>query len=451
MDIASFQAKLLESGSKGGFSDMEVFLTRSKSFSARAFRGDVDDYQLSDVQAVGFRGFLDGRLGYSYSEILDEESVELLVKQAAENAAIVDDPDEQEIYSGSVDYPAVNAYNQNLAAMSVKDKLALPLALEEAALAADSRIKQVNYALYGDEEAEISLANSQGLSQGFRRNSSVLYLNVVAQQDDRVKTAGRFVITNQWDELKPYALAEEAAWEAVTMLDAQPLPTGSYPIVLRNKAAASLLKTFAALFSADTVHKGLSRLEGRVGQIIAAPALTLRDDPLQPNGASSQPFDGEGVACRSKDVIRDGELMTFLHNLKTARKDGVQSTGNAYRPSVKTSVSVAPTNLFFEPGPMSEEALMRHAHEGLYIVELQGLHSGANPVSGDFSLAASGYRIRDGRLAEPVDQITVAGNFLELLEGVDAVADNLAFGMPGGGGSIGSPSLGVRSLSVAGS
>ncbi len=450
MDTARFQAKLLESGSQFGFSDMEIFYSRTQNFSAKAFHSRVDDYQLSDVQGVGFRGFYHGRLGYSYSEILDQESVSLLVQQAAQNSEVLDDPDEQEIYGGSVDYPAVTAYNQDLAHVSVEDKLGMALALEEAALAADKRVRQVNYALYGDEDEEISLVNSRGLSQSFHRNSCVLYVSVVAQDNDRVKTAGRYVVTNQWAKLDPRVLAEEAAEEAVSMLTARSLPPGSYPVVLRNRAAADLIKTFVSLFSADAVQKGLSRLEGCLGETVATSALTLRDDPLLPNGAGSQPFDGEGVACRQKDVIRDGELMTFLHNLKTARKDGVSSTGNAYRPSVKASVSIAPSNFFVQPGLISEKQLISCVQDGLYIADMQGLHSGANAVSGDFSLAASGYRIRDGHLAEPVDQITAAGNFLELLKSVEGVADNLAFGLPGGGGSTGSPSLLVRSLAVSG-
>jgi PmbA protein len=174
------------------------------------------------------------------------------------------------------------------------------------------------------------------------------------------------------------------------------------------------------------------------------------DDPLLENGAATAPFDGEGVAGRRKNVIEAGRLTTYLHNLKTARKDGVESTGNASRPSFKSPVGIAPTNFFIEPGQAGFADLIQALGDGLIIINVQGTHSGANPVSGDFSLGAYGYLVQGGRIVRPVEQITIAGNFFRLLENVEAVGSDLEFGNPGYRGNVGSPSLIISNLAIAG-
>ncbi|HML45936.1 MAG TPA: metallopeptidase TldD-related protein [Clostridia bacterium] len=183
-----------------------------------------------------------------------------------------------------------------------------------------------------------------------------------------------------------------------------------------------------------------------MGEVIAAPCVTLVDDPLLPEGMATAPFDDEGVATYRKPVIEAGTLKTLLHNLKTAKKDGVQSTGNAAKSGYAAPVRVSPSNFFFQPGADDLAALCARMGEGLVITDVSGLHAGANAVSGDFSLLSKGYRVRNGEKAEPVEQITVAGNFYTLLKDIVAVGSDLTF--PFGG--VGSPSVWVKALSVAG-
>jgi len=168
-----------------------------------------------------------------------------------------------------------------------------------------------------------------------------------------------------------------------------------------------------------------------------------------PGGFASSPFDSEGVATYSKNVIDGGTLTTLLHNLKTAEKDGVKSTGNASKSSFKSPVGISPSNFYLKPGDKDIDQLLASVGEGLFVTEVQGLHSGANPVSGDFSLSAKGYRISGGKKAEPVEQVTIAGNFYEMLNDIEQVGNDLKFGLPGSS-SIGSPSILVKQLAVAG-
>ena len=192
-----------------------------------------------------------------------------------------------------------------------------------------------------------------------------------------------------FEALNVEELAREAVEEAVAGLEGGPIPSGSYPVALRNDVAAEILAAFTGAFSADAALKrACPLLKGREGEMIAAPCLTLMDDPLLAGGLASTPFDGEGVAHFANAVIREGRLNTLLHNRKTARKQGCATTGNAARGSYSGSVQVGPTNFFFAPGPGDRQALLAQMDRGLLITQVQGLHSGANPVTGDFSLGA---------------------------------------------------------------
>ena len=242
------------------------------------------------------------------------------------------------------------------------------------------------------------------------------------------------------------AAVEEAL--ELTGLTAQQPASATCAIAFENRAAASLLGVFSSIFSAEAAQKGLSLLKGREGEAIASEAVTIVDDPHRPHSAASQPFDGEGVPTRKKNVVEKGVLQTLLHNLTTAAKQGVATTGNAAR-GYASAVGVAPSNFYIAPSQESVEAMLARMGEGFLITEVSGLHAGANQISGDFSLLAKGFAVRGGQKAEPVEQITVAGNFFAVLKDVVAVADDLAFGLPGGS-LVGSPTIWVKALSVAG-
>ncbi len=450
MTIKEFQDAVFSAGKRAGFSAMELYVSQSRSFNVKIFQKEVDNYSLANVLGVGFRGEFSGKMGYAYTEILDEDSVQLLVQQAKGNAQLIDGDDEVEIFGGSPDYPTVEAFNHDFANVPVEQKITAARALEESAFAADARVTSVNYALFADGEEEVHMANTRGLQRSFRRNSGACFVMVVVKAGDKVKTGSSYTIGNRWELFEPTKLAQEAVEEAISMLDADSVASKSYPIIFRNDAAGDLLKTFSGVFSADNVQKGLSRLDGKLGESVAAAHVTLLDDPLLQDGAASAPFDGEGVATYTKPVINGGILKTFLHNLKTAKKGGVSSTGNAYKSSFKAPITVAPSNFFVQPGSQSLDELMEQMQDGIVITDLQGLHSGANAVSGDFSLAAAGYRVEKGQIVGSVDQITVAGNFFDVLRDIEAVGSDLKFGMGGHGGNVGCPSLWIKSLAVAG-
>ncbi|MBS4053737.1 MAG: TldD/PmbA family protein, partial [Thermaerobacter sp.] len=219
-----------------------------------------------------------------------------------------------------------------------------------------------------------------------------------------------------------------------------------YKVLLRHDVASELLATFASSFSAEAVQKGLSLLKDKLGEAIMSSSITIIDDPLLPERPNSAPFDAEGVATKTKTVVGEGKLVTLLHNLKTAKKDGVASTGNAHKAAFNAPVTVAPTNLYIQAGGKVYAELVAELENGLVIIAVQGTHSGANPVSGDFSLSAYGYLVEDGKVVRPVNQITIAGNFFAMLSNIQGVGNDLLFKY----GSVASPSLLIGSLAVSG-
>ena len=427
----------------------EACFGSSESFEVQVKNGEIYQYNVSEGGGLGFRVLLGGKMGYASTQILDEDAIDMLVDGALENAAVVESEDRQFLFGGSESYPELKLYEPRLDDIDAARKIEMARELEKLTLARDARIAQVEDCALFSEKAESAIVNTLGLNVATKGNLLGGYVSAVARDGDRVNTGFKLFFTMNPDEIDPEKVAAEAANEALSGLEARQAPSGVYRTLLRSDVAGSLLFTFSGVFSADNAQRGLSRLKGREGEVVAAECVTLMDDPHRAGSASSTPFDGEGVATAPKAVIRGGVLTTLLHNLKTAHKQGVTTTANASRPGYAAPVGVAPTNFYFEPTDAGLDDMLRKLGDGLLITDLQGMHAGANPITGDFSLAAKGFMVKGGKVAEAVNQITVAGNFYDLLMGIEAVGGDLEFHAPGAS-CFGSPSLLAKGLSVAG-
>lgn len=273
-----------------------------------------------------------------------------------------------------------------------------------------------------------------------------MYGQATARQDNHVSTGFYGRGGRSFDILDAGLIGSEIAKSAVEKLGAAAIPSGTYRVIMHRDAMVDLLETFCGIFSAETAQKGLSLLKGRVGEKIAADCVTIIDDPLLLDGLDARPFDAEGVPSRAHTVVENGVFKTFLHNLKTAHKDGVETTGNASKAGYASAVHVSPSNFYIKGGSVSFETLLAEMGDGVVITEVSGLHAGANAVSGDFSLLSKGYTVKNGKREKAIEQITIAGNFYDLLKNARAMADDMAFPM----GSMGSPSIDVGELSVSG-
>ena len=448
MDRNAFVSRLLASAAQRGVAG-EVCYENGESFEVSVKNGEIHQYNVADGMGLGFRVLKDGHTGTASTQILDEDALTQLLDGAVENAELVESEDRQFMYPGDDEYPELDLCNPELAAMGATAKIEMARELERLTLAQDPRIQQVEECAVFSSVNERALVNTLGLDVSAKAALLGGYVVAVARDGDKVNTGLKMFFTMDPAEVDLVAVARAAAQEALDGLDGAPVPSGKYRVLLRNDVAATMLSTFSDIFSADNAQRGLSRLKDREGEMIAAECVTLMDDPHRAGSASSTPFDGEGVATRVKAVIEGGKLNTLLHNLKTANKQGVKTTANAARGSYASTVGVAPSNFFFAPSDTGFDAMAAKVGDGLLITDLQGMHAGANPITGDFSLAAKGFRIEGGKVTGPVNQITVAGNFYEVLRDIEAVGADLEFRAPGVS-CFGSPCLLVSALSVAG-
>lgn len=444
-----FSDKVIKFGKTKGFSDMEIFYIGGTNLSIKIYNQEIDNYSFSQSEGVSFRGTYNGKMGYSYTEKIDDTSIELLINEAMENSMIIDSEDIENIYYGNEEYVNISNFNPSLEKIKEEDKINFVLKLEEEAKKLDNRISSIQHCMYGDGVGEMSIYNSKGLSLEDRSNSAFAYIGVVAKEKDDIKTGLSYRVTNNFLELDPSEMAKEAVDEAISMLGADTIESGNYEVIIRNTAMADLLDAFSGVFSAENVQKNLSLMKGKLNSKIAVEDITLVDDPHLIDGFASSSFDGEGYPTKMKKIIDKGVLVTYLHNMKTAEKDGIKSTGNASRGSYKSSIGISPSNFYIEKGKSTLDEIIKNTENGIMLIDLQGLHSGLNPISGDFSLSCYGFLIEKGIIIRPVNQITVSGNFFQMIKDIEEIGSDLRFGLPSDS-YIGSPSIKFKNLSIAG-
>ena len=440
LQMNEFAAKALEAAQAAGISPAEATVARSEAFSVRVRAQKLEDYKVSDRVQLTLRGRWQGRIGTASTQAMDNESLALLIQGVKESAELIEDDEQDDILPPDAQYGEVCNYSDAIDTISAEDKIALAMCIDERLCAADARISP-DATVVSTASEVFSIKNTLGLDLSHSSNLIYAYASCLAREGDAAATGFKLLWGYALEDVSPFDVADGCVKDAVEKLGAGRLQSGARRVVIRNNAMADLLSTFSGVFSADNAQKVLSLLSGKEGTAIASPAVTLTDDPLLPWGMGSCPFDREGAATMTKNVIDGGVLRTLLHNRKTAKKAGVATTGNA-----AGSGRVAPSNLYIQPGEASLCDLLARMENGLLLTEVSGLHAGANPVSGDFSLLARGFEVVNGEIQRAVEQFTVAGNFFALLQDVEAVGSDLLFE----GSPIGSPSVAVKKLNIAG-
>lgn len=449
MDRQLFIDKLFLAAKEAGIEECEAYFAMSDDFSVEVLEGQIKEYSAAVSSGVCLRGVYEGKMGYASSEEMDEDAIEMLVHSVKENAMLIETDDKTTIFEGSPAYEAFNQYNEETASIPAGEKIQAAMEIEKLVKAADPRVVRTEGCSYASMINEKRIVNSKGLDVSYKAAMVGAVAVPIVSENGKVNYAFDMKYAFDKNEVKIDEIAKKAVQEALSGLNASPVPSGEYKTIFRNDVATGLLATFSGIFSAENARKGLSLLKGREGEKIASDAVTIIDDPLMKGGFASCPFDAEGVATKYKTVVENGTLNTLLHNRTTAEAMGKETTGNASKGGYSAPVLVAPTNFYLKPGEDDLDTLVKKVENGLLITSLQGMHSGANQISGDFSLGAKGFRIENGKITTPVEQITVADNFFELLKKIASVASDLEF-RPGMSTSIGAPSFFVEKISVAG-
>ena len=444
MEKNIFIDKLFEKASLKGIDEFEIYFLSNLNTSIKIYQGKIENFSNNQNQGISFRGMVDGKMGYSYSESLEDEDIDFLINEVIENASCIESLDKQFIYGEKANYTDTITYSsaiENLDTDLVKDFL---IKMEEYALSIDERVKKVNFCSFAMGSGEKIIKNSKGLELHSKENICYTYISVIAEENGIVKTGSHFQLGRDFSKFDYKELSEVAVKRALNKFGTITLTEVPKTCVIENLAFSSLLGAMSNIFSAEAVQKNISKLKGKLNESVASSIVTLVDDPFLKDGLANSSFDDEGVPTSYKEIIQDGVLKTYLYNLKTAYKDGVSSTGNGIKGSYKGTVGISSFNLYIKPSSKSFDKVIENIKEGIFITDFAGLHSGLNTISGDFSLAGEGFYIKDGKIDRPLNQITISGNFFDLLKNIEDIANDIKFSFS----SVGSPSIMVEGLKV---
>ncbi|MEA2399716.1 MAG: PmbA protein [Thermoleophilaceae bacterium] len=447
MNLDDVARRAVDAATDAGATDAEAWVEEATSRRIHVYDGKVESLSDAGGRGVGVRAFVDGREGYAYGTDLSEAGV-AEVAAAARAAAEVSDPDE---YGGLPDdfgaTPVDGLASPVLREWSTERKVELALAVERAARSRPG-VTQVENAVYSDADGRVALANSRGFTAGYDSTQAWAYASAFAGEGADLMTGLGVDLARDPEGLDPEAIGAEAAERALALVGARQPESRRCPVVLDAFVAASFIGFIGSMLSAEAVQRGRSLFADREGDEIAHEALALADDGIDPEGPSSAPFDGEGSPSRRTELIGGGRLLTYLFDTRTARRAGRGSTANATRGSYRSPPSVGTTNLVLEPGSHDLEGLFREAGDGLFVTDVAGLHSGVNPVSGTFSVGASGRLIEGGEAGAPVRELTIASDLVSMLQGLREVGSQARW-VPFGG-SVKAPPVLVTEMAVSG-
>ena len=407
---------------------VEAYVVHERETEIRAYEGELESFTSAASSGIGVRVVADGRQGYAYAGTLDEDALGETLREARDNAAFAE-PDEFNgvALADGVAPVDLDLFSDALATFSTDDKIALAIELEKATRAADPRITGIESAEYIDTLYESAVATSTGIAAATRETGCYLAAYALAEENGETQSGFGFSIGRDPSALDVAVAARDAADRATRLLGATKPNSQRLTVVLDPSVTAQLLGIVGQTLTGEAVLKGRSMFADRKGDSVAHPLLTLVDDPTNAAAFTASMVDGEGLATRRTPLITDGVLTGFLHNSYSGRRSGEASTGSAVRDGFKSAPGVDAQALSLTPGCDDPQTLLAKIDNGFLVQDVAGLHSGVNPVSGDFSTGAEGLRIRNGELAEPIREVTIASTVPRLLLDIAAVGNDLVW------------------------
>ncbi len=415
-ELQAIADRVIAQASKG--EHIEAYVARGRETDIRIYVGELEHFVSAQSEGVGIRVIRDGRTGFAYAGTLDEGAVAAVLAEARDNVefgtsdewAGLAEPDgvavvEQELWS------------EALAAYGTDAKIELAKELERLTRAADPRVR-VDDANYSDGSGEAAVASTSGIRVSGRENGCYCSVSTLADDGDETQTGFGFAVGRSPHEFDLGKAASEAADRATRLLGAVKPQSKRITVVLDPYVTAQFLGVLSSALNGENVAKGRSLFANRLGEPVASPLFTLVDDPTNPQAYTATDIDGEGLAARRNALILEGVLQGFVHSSYSARRAGTRSTGNAVRGGFKGTPGVGCLAMQLQPGTRSQAELVADVDDGVLIQSVQGMHSGVNPISGDFSTGASGLLISNGQLGGPVREFTIASTLQRMLHDI---------------------------------
>jgi PmbA protein len=405
---------------------VEAYVARGRSTEIKVFGGDVESLASAESAGVGIRVIVDSRQGFAYAGSLDGEIVAETLEEARDNATFGTPDDCLGLAVPDGVTPAdLDLWRAQLAAFPADKKVELALELERLVRAGDPRIRQVESSYWGDSSGESAVATSTGIVASSSATSCYVSAYAIAGEGADTQTGGGYSVGRDPSEISLEKAADDAVERATRLLGAHKPRSRRLTVVLEPRITTTLLSLLAGTLNGEAVEKGRSLFANRIGEEVAVPAVTLVDDPTDADAYGATRYDAEGLACRPNVLIKGGVLQGFLYNTYAARRAGTRSTASAVRAGFKSGPGVGARAVSLVPGTQTPEQILNQVGDGLVVQSISGVHSGVNPVSGDFSVGAEGVLIRNGSLADPVREITIASTLQRMLKGIVAVGNDV--------------------------
>lgn len=446
MDDLEIIAEKIVSQSKPG-EEIEAFVAWDEETSIRVYNGKIENLSKSQSSGVGIRVVSDNRQGFAWAGTLDQSAVDFALEEARDNASFAT-PDEF-LGLGRPDGVApkqLDLWREELATHSTDEKVSLALELESAVKGSDKRIKSVESANYGDVSSIATVLTNTGMSASYRQTFSFIAAHAIAEENGEAQTGGGYSVGRTLNELDMNKAASDATLRATRLLGATKPSSARMTVLFDPHVTTSLLGIISGTLSGEAVIKGRSLFAGRLGEQVASPIVSLIDDPTNPSAFGASVYDAEGFSSRSNGLILDGVLKGFLYDTYSAKRAGVATTASAVRGGFSSTPGVGARALYLAPGDHNQDELISSIENGVLVQSVSGIHSGVNPISGDFSVGAEGLLIKSGRLAGPVKEFTIASSLQRMLQEVAAVGNDVEW-IPSVAAGV---SLVVEGISVSG-
>jgi PmbA protein len=423
----------------------EIYAEEEKRLCIEVKDQMVESFVSAKSYGISLRTLYGKKMGLSYTNNLNTDSLEDMAERARQAAAHMPEDDANAFVSPPKDgkWPQIDICDQGLSSISEDEKIKSAMMIEKSALDFHESVKNVRGAEYEEILGKISIVNSLGTDARIESTLVIGSLEAIADDGKEAQSGSGFETFHYYDMLDVEKVGREAADRAVSLLGGRIINGGKMPVVFAPCAAANIISVLAPAVCGDSVYNGRSWLSGKLGSKIASGAVTIYDDPMNVLGPGAHPMDDEGTVSQITKVIEKGNLQHFLYDEFYGRKTGNKSTGNGMKPSYPLPPGVDVSNWTMQPGSRTEDDLIKDVDDGIYIMELLGLHT-ADSVSGDFSLGFSGFRIKSGMLARPVTGSAIAGTMSELLLHISDVADIIKFE-----GDCGAPAVLVDEIDVS--
>lgn len=407
---------------EAGISSCQLQIGTSTSTTISIFHHEIDSYTIDNIQLISASGIYDGKYGSTATEKMDNSSIDFLIKGIIDSARVSERKDCIDIFPGSPKYKKRTFFSNELKETPIEKKIDLIKDIEKKLFEADREVSEVSEVIYSEAESFYRFYNSYGLKLSKKANSFGIGASIVMKRGEEVKTSEDSfsgMDLNEFDETK---FIQGIIEECKKKFGGKSCKSGKYPVLLDREVFSTLVGCFLSANNAIAVQKGSSFLQGYEGKKVVSKRLTIDEVPLK-KGISYTFFDGEGVARENRRIVNHGVLLTHFYNRETAKKANRETTANASASLGKIGISY--TNILVKPGRQTKEEIIKDIKEGIYITDIDGLGTGLDDSSGNFSCQAEGFMIRDGKIAEPLDLITLSGNLMKVMSDIKKIDNNV--------------------------